>query len=216
MLSVRKCTIKESIHQSERGFNYPKLINIYPFDNPNENTINMVNEEMLQDVMIFKETVEYEADSDNRAYTDYKIGFKKRNIISLAIEFFELFKSHNITYINTYNYDISKNKRLELKDIFKENIDYSKIINREVEFSINKLLNQDKYYSLDFDDIDFYMQIDEEQIFYLKSDRLVICFSSYELGTVFDKPIEIEIKFEKYKKYLSNYILDEIWEVHKD
>lgn len=215
MLSVKKCTIKESSHEPDRKFTYPKLINIYPFNNPNESLINMVNEEMLQDVLIFIDTIDYDSDS---AYTNYKVAFKKRSIISLYIEFFELFNSHNITYINTYNYDISKNKKLELSDIFKADIDYFKIINKEVQLSINKLLNQNKHTSLqwDLDNANDIIQIDEEQTFYLKSDKLVICFSSYELGTIFNKPVEIEIKFEEYKDYISDYIIDEVWEECRD
>lgn len=214
MLSVKKCTIKESSNQYDKGFNYPKLINIYPKNNPHEALINQINEEMLQDVQFFMETVESNRNATSDAYTDYKVALKKGKIISVAIEFCELFNSHNITYINTYNYDISKNKRLVFSDIFKEEVDYLKIIDKEIQNRINSLKNKSKSIELKsyLESVCEKIRINEDQAFYLKSDKLVICFSSYELGILFKKPVEISVTFDDYKDYLSDYAINEIWE----
>lgn len=215
MLSVKKCAIKEHGHQLDKGFNYPKIINIYPKNNQNEALINRINEEILEDIFFFKETLEDNIDEVNDSYTEYRISLKKGQIISIAIEFCEVLNYHNITYINTYNYDISKNKKILLKDIFKENVDYLNIIDREIKNNLNSL--RDKSTSIE---LTTYLEaicndtfINEDQSFYIGKDRIVICFSSYELGIVFRKPVEISIRFDDYKEYFSEYAIDEIWEV---
>lgn len=218
MLSVKKCIIKDSNHQPNKGFNYPKLINIFPKNNSHESLINKVNEEILQDVLFFKDTIEYNTDETDNAFTDYEVSLKKGQIISLSIEFCELFNSHNITYINTYNYDISKNKRLGYSDIFKEDTNYLKIINEEIQCKLDRLKNKSKSIELKtyLENISKKIEIDEEQAFYLKPDEIVICFSSYELGIIFKNPVKISIKFEDYKDCLSDYTINEIWEVDEE
>lgn len=214
MLSIKRCRIQDEKSEPNKGFYYPNLINIYP-KNPLDDTIILkINEEIKQDILCFKELIETEDDIINYSHTDYKVTLKKKQIISIVAIFEELSGTQEISYINTYNYDLFKNKKLELKDIFKPDSEYLDIISVDIQSQIKQIVDNIKsiYTELSFEDDNDFIQIDEDQAFYIESDRIVICFSSYELGHKFPKPIEVSILFCNYEDYLTDYTIKEIWE----
>lgn len=213
MLSIKRCTIKGDSKEECNRFCYPTIINIYPMNSTYDLVTAEVNQEIYEDVLSFKEVVEIDKDIINYSFTDYKIALKKKHLVSIVMKFFELSGTQDITYINTYNYDISINKRLSLRDIFKPDINFLDLISIEVQNKVNKIIQKFKsiYTELSFENLDNFIQIYEDQSFYIQSDKIVLCFSSYELGSKFPKPIEVEILFEDYKEFLSDYVLYEIW-----
>lgn len=194
MLSIEN-HIEEGNEYLEYDLNYPKIIDeqksIYL------STINKINQVIYEDVMIFKETIEIE--ESIQAYSQYDINLNKNKIISITMEFVQIEDNYEISYINTYNYDIDKDKQIKLNDIFKDDTSYLYKIEEEIKSKVN-------------DDLDN-LEINEYQNFYIQSDKIVICFSSYELGFKYLKPQEFEIKFDDYKEYLTDYTINNIIEV---
>lgn len=215
MISVKKCTIKESSDELNKKFYYPRLTNIYPTNNQYELFIDQINKEILENVISFKSIVNDYNHPDYYAYTDYKVYLKKRQLISVLLQATEIIGAEKINYINTYNYDISKNKEIQLSDIFREDSDYIQIIINEIENQINEYISKLDSDSIDlyFDESDDFIPIYENQTFYVQSDKVVICFSSYELDIRFPMSVKISINFEDYKEYLTDYTINEIWEV---
>lgn len=214
MLSIKRCTLKEGNEESNQKFYYPLIINIYPIHNPNEALITQINEDILQDVQCFKSLIEVEEEVINYSYTDFKVSLKKRQIVSILMHFAEISGSQDIIYVNTYNYDISQNKKLLLNDIFKSDTNYLHIISIDIQNTIKAYREkiESVYTELSFEDINDFIQIYDDQTFYLESDKIIICFSSYELGSMFPKPLEICLLFEDYKEYLTDYAINNIWE----
>lgn len=213
MLSIKKCTIKDGSKEENKRFCYPSIINIYPVNSNYDAVTAQVNKEIYEDVLSFKELVEIDEEIINYSYTEYEVTLKKKQLVSIIIKFFELSGTQDITYVNTYNYDISINKRISLRDIFKLNTNFLDLISIEVQNKVNQIIEKFEsiYTELSFENLNSFIQIYEDQAFYIQADKIVLCFSSYELGRKFPKPIEVEILFEDYKEYLTDYVLDEIW-----
>lgn len=213
MLSIKKCTLRGGSKEEYKRFCYPAIINIYPMSSAYDLVTAQVNKEIYDDVLSFKELLETEEDVINYSFTDYKVALNKKHIVSIVMKFFELSCKQDITYINTYNYDISINKRLSLRDIFKSDTNFLDLISIDVQHKVDQIIEKIKsiYTELSFENINSFIQIYEDQAFYIQSDKIVLCFSSYELGSEFPKPIEIEILFEDYKEFLTDYVLNAIW-----
>lgn len=214
MLSIKRCRIQDEKSEPSKGFYYPSLINIYPKTSANDTIISKINEEIKQDILCFKELVETEDDIINYSHTDYRVPLKKKQIISIIELFEELSGTQSISYVNAYNYDLSQNKKLELRDIFKSDSEYLDIISIDIQSQINQIVgNMESIYTeLSFEDANDFIQIYEDQTFYIEPDKVVICFSSYELGHKFPNPIEVSILFCDYEEYLTDYAMKEIWE----
>ena len=56
----------------------------------------------------------------------------------------------------------------------------------------------------------FNLEIYEDQAFYLEDDGLVICLSSYEMGSRSNNVLEFKIMYEDAIDYFSEYFLREI------
>ena len=117
---------------------------------------------------------------------------------------------YNITYVNSYNYDINLGRQIKLKDIFKNNIDYIEILNKKLK---EELKNRAKLYGEEFNQLENYSDkiiILEDSNFYIEEDGIVISFSSYELDQNISEVLEFKILFEECIDYLSYYILENI------
>ncbi|MEF9991071.1 MAG: RsiV family protein [Romboutsia sp.] len=182
------------------NLNYPIIKDI----EIDKQILNKVNNRIYEDILCFNEIVQTEDENIEFALTEYEVNLNKNKIISISIEFSQLAGICEITYINTYNYDLSKGKELDIDSIFNENTNYLKKINGEIQEKINEIIKKQD---------EFYINIDKEQSFYIKEDKIVICFSSYELGDRFQYPIEINIMFKDYKNYLDNYVLSNIYKI---
>ena len=166
----------------------------------NNNLITYINKTMREDILAFKQ-VNIDNYLENKhnllILANYEITLNKNNLISIPIVFSESEKySRLINYINTYNYDINKNKKIELRDIFKNKFNYTSYINNLIEKQIDTP----------------FRGILQDQTFYITSDSLVICFSSYELDTLYSGIQEFEIKFKEIEENLSEYTKTQIME----
>ena len=145
-----------------------------------------INHRIYEDIIAFKSAIEDIAYCKNNCLscisTDYYITYNNNGIISIPIEFSQLDGLYNISYINSYNYDINLEKEINIKDIFNSETDYMEIITKKIDNKIKELsreLSIDKYIMV----LDYLKDIIfcDNPTFYISTDSIVICFSSYEL-----------------------------------
>lgn len=178
----------------------------YPVIEDKSSFISEINDIIYQDVENFKELVTdtlnnpitKSFDYKINALSEYKINLNENQIISIYIEFSQLIGLYDITYVNSYNYDIDLKREIKLKDLFKEDEDYMDIIN----YFILKEIDEYLY--------DRFKGISDDNTFYITKEYLVICFSSYELDQKYSVALEFKIPIDEIKKYLSDYMINNI------
>ncbi|WP_164488943.1 DUF3298 and DUF4163 domain-containing protein [Romboutsia sp. Marseille-P6047] len=211
MFIIEDRLLDKSEDQVKCLLNYPviKLIN-------NENGfVEYINRKIYEDVLCFKDVVEQilkeeDINSVVNLMTEYTISFNKNNIISIPIEFSQFIELYNINYINSYNYDFNEEKEIKLRDIFDELIDYKTFIGNMVKIQLAMMLDNNEEIGIsnyDLINMIYNIEIYEDQAFYLEEDGLVICLSSYEMGSNIRKILEFKIMYEDAKYYFSDYFL---------
>ncbi len=207
MLSIQTSSIENNDNLYLYSLNYP----IIKSDNK-KNIIEHINNRIYEDVITFK-NVAKDITNNNLSCisTNYYTMYNNNDIISIPIEFTQLDGLYNISYINSYNYDINLEMEINLKDLFKSDIDYMSIITKKIEAKIKELsanLSLDKYIFV----LDYLKDIvySDDPIFYISSDSIVICFSSYELDPNIKDISIFEISFKEDINYLSKYTIDRI------
>jgi len=181
MLSIQTSKIEKKDNLFVYNLNYP----IIKSDDEN-NIINHINNRIYEDIIAFKSVVEDIMDVNNNQQsfisTNYYIKYNNNGIISIPIEFTQVDGLYNISYINSYNYDINLEKEINIKDLFKSEVDYMKIITKKIDSKIKELsrnLSLDEYIIV----LDYLKDIifTDDPAFYISKDGIVVCFSSYEL-----------------------------------
>ena len=143
---------------------------------------------------------------------DYEVVTNTKRLFSLKI--------NSSVQINTssdeakvYHIDKKTGKCITLEDIFKEDVDYEKIIQSYIMEEIYEIL--DNYTShITYDLYELMMEsiyICEDPVFYFNGRDLVICISSFELTSQVCNLIEFTISFKKIKNILSDYALKNIF-----
>lgn len=216
MVLIQTSSIEKKDNLSVYNLNYP----IIKSDNK-KNIINNINERIYEDIISFKAAIEDILDiipiKNKCLYyinTDYYISYNNNDIISIPIEFSQIDGLYNISYINSYNYDINLEKEITLEDIFDPTIDYINLIANKIENKIKKLskdLSIDKYIML----LDYLKDIvlSDNPTFYIDNEGIIICFSSYELDPTIYDISTFKIYFNEDRKYLSKYIIDKVVDI---
>lgn len=214
MLSIDRQIIEENNNLVRCSLNYP----VIKEQECEGNIIQIINQLIYEDIISFKDASNDECNNSIcsvssyilNAISEYRITFNKNHIISIPIEFSQLRGLYDITYINSYNYDIALGKRITLSDIFDNETSYIELINKKLLNEINNALNDYRYdyYDGEVDEIKF---IYDTEAFYIEGNGIVICFSSYEVSKDISYFIEIKLLFSDYKDYLSRYTIDNIY-----
>jgi len=200
--------------------NFPKIY--YKQDNDKDyiknEMIESVNQIIFEDIMTFMDVVEdtYNVNSEEYTHinsiTEFQVGYLSNDIISLAIEFSQLAGFYDISYLKGYNFDFKFKKNISLKHLFKENVDYIKILKKYILIQAKILIselqkyNEDNLYKIVEDNI----CLDEENIFYFTQEYLILPFSSCEIDKEVLNLIEFKIPFNKIYNYLSDYAIKNI------
>lgn len=152
-----------------------------------------INDNIMEDAQEIKEDLEEDARDDFEEYRnkggkfrpysikgDYEVKYNKENVLSLYMTYLEYTGgAHPITEPESLNLNIRTGKKLKLKDFFKPNQDYKKIIEREIMTQINQ--NKEKFYDDALKKIK--NEIDENDLdFYVEDGKLVIYFEEYEIA----------------------------------
>ncbi len=103
--------------------------------------------------------------------------------------------AHGISYQKYFNIDTEDNKVLALKDLFKDNVDYKKIINTEIKTQIQERSIKGEYF---FPGSQGFTSIKEDQEYYINSlGNIVIIFNIYEIAPYAAGLVEFSIPREK-------------------
>lgn len=216
MVNIVSGLIDKKVKNMRFFLNYPKI----EVDDEGEEVqqfAESVNKSILNEVSIFEEVVIYtycdEIIIGNiNAISEYNVAFNRGNIVSIPMEFSQIIGLSDISNIYSYNYDFNLMKKITLEDIFKEDVDYEKVIQNYIMEDIYEIL--DNYIShVTYDLYELMMEsiyICEDPIFYFNGRDLVICISSFELTSQVCNLIEFTISFKKIKNILSDYALKNI------
>lgn len=204
------------IEREEKSVRYILNYPIIKLLNKENNFINFINKKIYEDVLCFKEVVQQILSEDEsniliNLLTEYTVTFNENNIISIPIEFNQFTGLYNISYINSYNYDFNLEKEIKLKDIFDKVIDYKKFLTDTIKLQLSRKLEcYEKEIEDELINLIYSIEIYEDQPFYLESDGLVICFSSYEMGNSITNILEFKVMYEYAIDYFSDYFISEV------
>lgn len=210
MVSIQSSSIEKKDNLSIYNLNYPIIES-----DSKKNIIDHINQRIYEDIISFKSAIEDISYSKNNNLscisTDYYIAYNNNGIISIPIEFSQLDGLYNISYINSYNYDINLEREINIKDIFNSDMDYMEIITKKIDDKIKELskeLSIDKYIMV----LDYLKDIvfSDNPMFYISKDNIVICFSSYELDPSISDLSTFKISFKEDRSHLSKYIIEKI------
>lgn len=197
--------------------NYPEIEVENDSDDVQE-FVESVNKSIKNEVEIFEEIVIHTYFEDTvigniNAMSEFRVAFNRGNIISMPMEFSQMVGLADISHIYSYNYDFNLMKKITLNDIFKDGVDFEKIIESYVMEEIYEILDNYKS-SMTYDIYELMMDaiyICDDPVFYFNGRELVICISSFELTCQVDNLIEFPISFKKIKNILSDYALRNIY-----
>ena len=177
-----------------------------------------VNQLIVDDILMFMEMIEYnynlskENDVFVNCLTEFQVGYVSKNIISLAVEYSQLSGFSDISYIKAYNYDFNLRKELSLKDLFRCDVNFTKLLRKYINLQINNIFNEISMY--EDDGIGHFMEddiiLDENNIFYFTDEYLILPFSSCELHKDLVNFLEFKIPFNKIYYYLNEYAIKNI------
>ncbi len=156
-------------------------------DENNNEALNELNNKT--DEYIKTLTEEFKKDfekGDNKSLEiTYDVITDNENLFSLRINGLEIKASGNM-FSKIYHIDKKTGNIIELKDIFKENSEYIKVLSENIKEQMKEQMKNDenKVYFVDADiPTGNFEQIKEDQNFYFNKDNnLVICFDEYEVA----------------------------------
>lgn len=131
-----------------------------------------------------------------RVYSNYDLTFNKNQVISLILSLTAL-DNNNPQYndLHNYNIDLLTGNQLLLKDIFRPNVDYLKLVSDFVNFKINQ--NPTFYYP------DASVDIPEDQSFYLTDQGIVIYFGLDEISPAANDIPKFLMEFSNFESYIN-------------
>ena len=217
MINIAGKLISNKVNNIRFFLNYPKI----DIEEENDNVqkfVELVNKSIKNEVDIFEEIVINTYFEENiignvNAISEFQIAFNRGNIISMPMEFTQIIGLTDISHIYSYNYDFNLMKKITLNDIFKQDIDFEKIIESYVMEEIYEILDNYKS-NMTYGVYELMMEaiyICDDPVFYFNGRELVICISSFELTSQVDNLIEFPISFKKIKNILSDYALRNIY-----
>lgn len=217
MINIAGKLISNKVNNIRFFLNYPK-IDIEEESDDVQKFVELVNKSIKNEVDIFEEIVihtyfEEKIIGNINAMSEFQIAFNRGNIISMPMEFTQMIGLTDISHIYSYNYDFNLMKRITLNDIFKQDVDFEKIIESYVMEEIYEILDNYKS-NMTYGIYELMMEaiyICDDPVFYFNGRELVICISSFELTSQVDNLIEFPISFKKIKNILSDYALRNIY-----
>lgn len=173
-----------------------------------------VNEKIKVDILNFYEQSlkeaqsyleDFELDKSNFvADASYEVKKNTPNVISIIVKYYKYSGGAHGTYEYVpYNIDLRDGNNLTLKEIFKNDVNYKIIINKEIEKQISEMGQKEKGLDKVYD----FNGIKENQKFYLKNGEIVIYFDLYEVAPYAAGIPEFEILTNNIKnKIKDDYI----------
>lgn len=190
---------------------YPIFYNVKnSYFQVNETILNNLNNTIYSSVYTFKDGIFEEEEQINKlnpnqikkkinyqVYSDYDITFNKNQILSLKLNLYADEGVNSIVYndLYSYNIDLLTGKQLLLKDIFREGVDYMKLINDYINYTIKQ--DPTSYYP------DAVVEIPEDQAFYLTDTGIYVYFAIDEVSPKEAGIAKFFIEFSKFESYIN-------------
>lgn len=152
-----------------------------------KNIQNKINTDILNYFCELKNKAEDSAKSDMKnnilfmpyiVQTNYDVHYTTASFLSLTIMYYEYTGgAHGISYKTPYNLNLNTGKNITLEKLFKPSTNYISLINKEIQFQIDKKNSVPGAIP-----ITEFKSISNDQPFYIDGTNLVIYFQPYELG----------------------------------
>lgn len=108
--------------------------------------------------------------------------------------------AHGLSELSYIVLDTVKNEVVQLQDLFREDVDYCSILNKEIDYIIKERVQKGEFF---FQGSDGFQSIKENQPFFINYEGdLVIVFNVYEIAPYAAGPQYIVIPREKLLPYL--------------
>lgn len=182
---------------------YPSFYNFNnTYFNVNPNVLNNLNSTIKTDAYTFKNGLleEFNEGPRNINYTvitNYNVTFSKNHLLSTKLNLMAFNGKSVAEYsqINNYNIDLLTGNTIFLKNVFNPGVDYVNAITEYVNYQI--LQNKESYYK------DVFIDIPQDQAFYLTDSGIVIYFELGEIAPMEFGIPKFIIPFEKFKSYIN-------------
>lgn len=209
LISVNKEVIKKQNKYLKSTLEIPII------DSGNIQINDKVNEKIKKDVLNFYEVSFKEAQSflenfqldESDFFADASFEIKKNtpSMISILVKYHKYSGGAHAYYEYVpYNIDLRNGNNFSLKEIFKKEVDYKQIIDKEIEKQIKELGKNDKdLYKI----YDFY-GIKENQKFYIEDGKIIIYFDLYDIAPYAMGIPEFPIVIENIKNIIKENYLD--------
>lgn len=113
-----------------------------------------------------------------QAYIEYKVTYNGDNVLSIPLTYYSYTGgAHGMTNLLSRNINLKTGEDIALKNIFKEGVDYKKIIKQEVIKQIK--LEPEIYFE---DAIKTVEESNEEFSFYIENGNIVVYYSLYSIA----------------------------------
>ena len=183
LINIEKSIIKKNNKYLKSTLEIPIITS------ENSEINNKINSIIKKDILNFYENSLKEAESylqdfdlDNSnfvANSTFEIKKNRDDVISILVKYYKYSGgAHGYYEYIPYNIDLRKGNFIALKDIFKDNVDYKMLINKEIENQIKEMRKNEKY----IDKIYEFHGIKENQKFYLQDGKIVIFFDLYDIA----------------------------------
>lgn len=117
---------------------------------------------------------------ENRPYNlsiDYNISYNKKDIISITSTYYQYTGgAHGNTLTETLNINTKTGEKIELKDFFKQGVDYKKVITEEVR---KQMTGDNKFYPNAAAEL---KMVSDDQSFYIEGGNIIIYYQPYEIA----------------------------------
>lgn len=130
-------------------------------------------------------------------FIDYDISYNEKNIISITSTYYQYTGgAHGNTLTETSNINLKTGEKIELKDLFKQGVNYKKIITEEIK---KQMALNDKFYSNAAAELE---TISDNQSYYIEEGGLVVYYQPYEIAPYAAGAPEFRIPFTMVKDSL--------------
>lgn len=131
--------------------------------------------------------------------SNYEIAYNDFEILSI-VQWYYVYSggAHGNTYFKTVTYNIETGKFLEMKDLFKEGVDYQTLLTDLVKGEIEA--RGDKAQGFYFE------KVDDHTLFYLTKSGLVMLFSPYSIAPYVAGDVRVHIPWWKIQDQLKEEI----------
>ncbi len=130
---------------------------------------------------------------------DFKVKKNSDNMLSILVSYYQYSGGAHGFYENeSYNIFMENGKNLKLKDLFKENIDYKKVINDIILKQIKE--NKEDMYS--------FKEISDNQKFFIEDNKLVIYYDLYEIAPFVAGIPEFKIDINEISHIVNSKYID--------